>query len=267
MLTLYHNAVSVCSQKVRLQLEEKRIPYEERHLSLMNGEHLRPEFLALNPRGLVPTIVHDGVVVIESTVILEYLEDAFPTPSLRPATPAARARMRLWAKVPDERIHTACATVSFAATFARQLQSSMSPADLERRLADMPDQERANRQRALMRDGFRAPFAKAALQYFDRIIGDMERDLEKGAWLAGEEISLAEMAMAPYVERLHRLTLAKFWEDTRPRVTDWFARLRARPSFASAFDEWKPRDYDDLLRDRGEELWPQVGPLLERSAA
>jgi len=64
MLTLYHNAVSVCSQKVRLQLEEKGLDFEERHLSLMRGEPLRPEFLAINPRGLVPTIVHDGVAVI-----------------------------------------------------------------------------------------------------------------------------------------------------------------------------------------------------------
>jgi glutathione S-transferase len=264
MLTLFHNAVSVCSQKVRLQLEEKQIAFEDRHLSLLKGEHLRPEFLAINPRGLVPTIVHDGVVVIKSTVIMEYLEDVFPNPRLRPVAPAARARMRVWAKVPDDGIHTACATVSFAAAFAQQLQAGMTAAELERRLAEMPDQDRANRQRTLMRDGFRAPFAKSALQYFDRVIGDMERDLAWRPWLAGDEISLAEMAMTPYIERLHRLSLGKFWEGSRPHVADWFARIRARPSFARAFEAWHPRDYDDLLRDRGVELWPEVAPLLAR---
>ena len=172
--------------------------------------------------------------------------------------------MRVWAKVPDDGIHTACATVSFAAAFVQQLQAGMSAAELERRLAAMPDQDRANRQRTLMREGFRAPFAKSALQYFDRVIGDMERDLSESPWLAGDEISLAEMAMTPYIERLDRLSLTNFWQESWLRVSDWFARIRSRPSFARAFEAWRPRDYDDLLRERGVELWPRISLLLAR---
>jgi glutathione S-transferase len=258
MLTLYHNAVSVCSQKVRIQLIEKGIAHEDRHVNLMAGEQTRPEFLAINPRGLVPALVHDGEIVIESTVIMEYIEDVFPQAPLRPEAPAARARMRVWAKVPDDGLHTSCATVSFAAIFAQQLAQGLGPEALERRFAGMPDQERANRQRALLREGFKAPFAKAALLHFKRVIGDMEQALAKHRWLAAESFSLADIAMIPYIERLYRLNLGGYWAE-RPRVADWFSRVQARPSYQTGLTEWRPRDYDDLLRDRGVELWPQVG--------
>lgn len=260
-LILYHHAISVCSQKVRLQLEEKTIACEDRYVDLLKGEQTRPEFLALNPRGVVPVLVHDGTVIIESTVIMEYLEDVFPEPALRPAAPAERARMRVWAKVPDDGLHTSCATVSFAAAFARQLAEGLGPDELERRFAAMPDQDRANRQRALLKEGFKAPFAKAALRHFDRIIEEMERDLRDRPWLAAESISLADVAMIPYIERLDRLSLAGFW-DKRPRVAGWFERMRQRPSFAAAIAAWRPREYDDLLRERNIKLWPQVAPLL-----
>ena len=82
MLELYHHNLSVCAQKVRLALAEKGLDWEDRHVDLMKSEHLTPDYLALNPKGVVPTLVHDGKPVIESTIILEFLEDAFPEPSL-----------------------------------------------------------------------------------------------------------------------------------------------------------------------------------------
>src|SRR5688500_3928108 len=142
MITLYHHNLSVCSQKVRLLLEEKKLQWEGRFVDLVKGEHLRPEFLKLNPRALVPTIVHDGAVVIESTVIPEYLEDAFPAASFPPSEPALRAQTRVWSKLPDEGLHTACATISFASAFAKQLAEGLGEEELQRRLASMPDQDR-----------------------------------------------------------------------------------------------------------------------------
>src|SRR5690606_28258899 len=120
LLKLYHHNISVCAQKVRLQLAEKRIPYEVVDVDLMRGEHLQPAYLKINPKGLVPALVHDGAPVVESTVIMEYIEDVFPEPPLRPAAALDRARMRQWAKVPDDGIHVACASVTYAAAFADQ---------------------------------------------------------------------------------------------------------------------------------------------------
>src|SRR5262245_31942465 len=105
MLELYHNNISVCSQRVRLVLAGKNEPWTSRQVTLTKGEQLTPEFKQINPRGVVPVIVHDGRVIIESGVICEYLDEVFPEPPLKPADPATRALMRVWAKVPDDGIH------------------------------------------------------------------------------------------------------------------------------------------------------------------
>lgn len=264
MLALYHNNLSVCAQKVRLQLAEKKLAWEGRHVDLVHGEHLSPEFLKLNPRGLVPTLVHDDVVVIESTVILEYIEDAFPESALRPSAPGPRAQMRVWEKLPDDGLHTACATISFASVFAEQLSNGLGPEELERRLAKMPDQERAMRQRTLMKEGFGAPFMRSAVALYERVLDDMNRALEENSWLVGGQITLADIALVPYVERLNRLGFSELWKKRRPRVAEWFARAQARPSFKAAFDDFQPVDYDDLLHKRGINLWPKLEPLLRR---
>ena len=95
MLELYHHGSSTCAAKVRFTLMEKGIEYRSHYVDLLKGENFNPAYLKLNPLAVVPTIVHDGVVLTESTVICEYLEDAFPTPALRPVSPMDRARMRL----------------------------------------------------------------------------------------------------------------------------------------------------------------------------
>ena len=103
-ITLYHNDMSVCAQKVRLTLAEKGIEYESRHLNLRAGDQKNPDYLKLNPNGYVPTLVHDDFVVCESTVICEYLDDAFPAPALKPADARGRARMRGFTKFIDAAI-------------------------------------------------------------------------------------------------------------------------------------------------------------------
>ena len=105
MLELYHNDMSTCAQKVRFAMAEKGVSWQSRHLDLRARDHQTPEYLRLNPNAVVPTIVHDGTVIIESTVINEYIDDAFPGPALRPADAIGRARMRLWTKQLDEGLH------------------------------------------------------------------------------------------------------------------------------------------------------------------
>src|SRR5579864_5448954 len=102
MLELYHAGLTSCSKKARHCLKEKGLAYKSHYLRLDTFEHHDPAYLALNPNGLVPTLVHDGAVVIESGVINEYLDEAFPEVPLKPADPVARARMRVLAKMADE---------------------------------------------------------------------------------------------------------------------------------------------------------------------
>ena len=242
MLELYHNNISVCAQKVRIVLAEKNLPWTNHHLSLARGEQLTPEFKRMNPRGVVPVLVHDGNTIVESSVICSYLDEVFPNPSLMPKNPVERATMRLWCKLPDDILHMACATVSFAISFGRQLKQQMG-AGLEERLMKMPDPARRERQRALIEKGIETPFFKDHIKVFEKTFGEMEADAE----------------ITPYVERIDRLGLSGMW-DNRPHLADWFARIKARPSF-KAIADYPPSDYDDTGRD-GLKDWPRIKQLI-----
>ena len=102
MIELYHFWSSVCSVKVRMCLEEKGVEWQSRYVDLFRFDQLRPEYLALNPDGVVPTLVHDGQPVHESSIINEYIDDALPGPKLSPHSPLQRARMREFVKICDE---------------------------------------------------------------------------------------------------------------------------------------------------------------------
>src|SRR5581483_8206048 len=91
MLELYHNNISVCAQKVRIVLAEKNVPWTNHHMSLAKGEQLTPEFKNMNPRGVDPVLVHDGNIIVESSVICAYLDEVFPAPPLMPKNPVERA--------------------------------------------------------------------------------------------------------------------------------------------------------------------------------
>jgi glutathione S-transferase len=258
MIELYHNNLSVCAQKVRIVLAEKEVPWTSRYVSLVRGEQLTPEFKKMNPRGLVPVLVHDGNMIIESSVICSYLDDVFPDPPLSPKKPVERAAMRLWCKLPDDILHMACATVSFAISFGQQLKKQAG-AGLEERLMKMPDPARRDRQRALIEKGIETPFFRNHIKVFENTVAEMEAQLDKTEWLVSGTYTLADAEITPYIERIDRLGLCGLWEN-RPRVADWFARIKARPSYTAIVD-YPPTDYDDTGRD-GLKHWPRIKELI-----
>lgn len=264
MLTLYNHNLSVCVQKVRLAMCEKGLDWKDHDIDLMKSDQVSPEYLALNPKGTVPALVHDGQTVIESTIILEYLDDAFPEHPLRPASPIDRARMRVWTKIPDDGLHAACGTVSYAAIFGQQVLAFHGREALDARLAKLPDRARAARQRELLDRGIDASFVPEHVKLHDKVLGEMEAALALQPWLAGPDFSLADCAILPYVWRLERLNLAQMWAD-RPNVADWFARAKARPSWERAMEAYKvvpDHDYNDDLVSKGVDLWPKVRAML-----
>ena len=110
MPTLYHGRTSVCSVKARLALAEKGVDFASRLMTL-RGDQFEPGYLKLNPNAVVPTLVHDGNVIIESTVVMHYADEAFPGPSLTPADPVARTQMRMFEKLMDEYIHVSLSLI------------------------------------------------------------------------------------------------------------------------------------------------------------
>ena len=269
MLELYHHGNSVCAQRVRLVLEEKGLGWTERFVDIFAGEQHHPDYLKLNPRGVVPTLVHDGRAIRESTVISEYLEEAFPQRALRPADPYGRAQMRLWTKLPDESIHIACAAVTFS-TYFRYAVIKRAPAEVA---AMAPEEFRQVAEQSFhpamlkrrydwVMHGLRAPDVTGLLRTYDRMLADMDAALARGPWLLGEQYTLADIAMIPYVDRLARLRLEELWRPARPHLTRWYEAVRARPNYAAAIDRWLPPEEIAAMAAIGGQSWPEVQRLL-----
>ena len=260
MIALYHNAASTCSQKVRLVLAEKGIEYESRDVDLVGGGQHDPEYVKLNPNHVVPTLVHDEGVFIESTLINEYLDDAFPTPPLRPAAPADRHAMRMWTKRIDE-LHPNAGIVTYGIG-TRSLIAQRSPEEIEATLDAIPDPVRRAQRRSVIEHGVKAPEVAGAIAAFEGMLDAMEQDLAERTWLAGDEYTLAEAAVLPYVMRLDHLAMTPLVER-RPRVLDWYRRVRERKSFEAAITDMLPQFFIDLLRSNGEAVWDEVDALSQ----
>ena len=99
---LYSAPQSTCSQRVRFVLNARKLPFDDVRLNLLAGDQLKPDYLKLNPNGVVPTLDHDGQIVIDSTVITEYLDEVEPEGSFTPENPVLRARMRALMHFIDE---------------------------------------------------------------------------------------------------------------------------------------------------------------------
>lgn len=267
MITLYHNAMSTCAQKVRFALEEKGVPWQGVHLNLRAGDQHRPDYLRLNPMGVVPTLVDDRYgnddgrgVVRESNVIMEYVDDLAADNPLRPADPMARARMRLWMKRLDDRIHAETGVISSAIAFRHQ-KLAEGRAAAEKLVNDIPDAAKRARMQSIVFEGTGSPLFAEGIRQFKRLVDDMEAALSHGDWLAGDDFSLADMAYAPYATRLEHLQLSSLWAPGS-RVADWYARLKDRPGYRTGIADWFDDKYLVLMTEKGEEARPRVAEAL-----
>jgi glutathione S-transferase len=232
MLRLYHAWASTCSQKVRLALAEKDLAYDGVVLNLRRFEQLAPEFLALNPEAVVPVLVHDGFTLRESTIINDYLDHAFPQRPLRPADAKGRARVAVWNRFIDDVPTLAIKKPSFQRNMRPFLQS-LPEAEIEAAVARMPNPETARRWRDAARNGIPDAELAAADADLRRMLDRMEAALAADRWLAGDEYSLADINIAPFVHRLASFSEYDLDRDW-PAVAGWYARLRARPAFERA---------------------------------
>ena len=238
MLELWHATHSTCSQKVRICLAEKRLPWKSHFVDLRRFQHLEPEFLALNPAAMVPVLKDGGRVIRESLVINEYLDDAYPQPALRPRSALERARMREWTLYIAEEPTWAVKVPSFQKNIRPEVSARYTASEIEKLAQKMPNRETAARWVKAVKQGFSEAEISASMDRLARTLDRMERALAEGPWLAGEEYSLADVDMAPFVHRIAALGGGEMIE-ARARVTGWYGRLRSREAFRAAM-EWRP---------------------------
>ena len=232
---LYHFWSSVCSVRARMALEEKGVPWVSRYIDLFRLDQLKPDYLAINPDGVVPTLVHDGEVVRESAVIIDYVDDAFPGPALKPKAPLQIARMRLFMRQ-CEADFPAVVLTTMAKYIVPKLRNRLDLSEIEKAAQRRPMQFYKD----VHGRGVRGEIGEEELaRHFatlDRMIGGMESMLETsgGPYLVGP-YSLADIMVAPYMFRLLAMGQDAMWaKDKRPRVNEWYARIAARPAFQKA---------------------------------
>lgn len=260
MLELYHNINSVCAQKARMALIEKGVEARE-HLLTLRGDQFDPNYMTLNPNAVVPTLVHDGTPVIESSLILYYIDEAFPGPALMPADPKARHRVRLYNKLIDEYVHNSCTTLTFATAFRPRLLQ-LTHEQREAEYARSPSRKRTELKRDVVAHGLDSGFVQEAIENHEKLLKMIDDSAKAGPYLAGESYSLADAATIPYILRLELLKLSPLW-DRYPGVAAWWARVKHRPSTDQAIwsrmseADWAP------FRSIEDDPWPKVQGMLK----
>jgi glutathione S-transferase len=265
MLELYHHGSSACAAKVRFALTEKRLHWTGHYVDILAGEQFKPEFLAINPKAVVPVLVHDGEIITESTVICEYAEDAFPDHPIYPSSPIERARVRIWTKAVDEDLHPACSAITYVASHRHTIRRD-GVGSFEEFLSKGASEGTAARRLKwqYIQEGLAAPGAADKIRLYDAYLHKMEKALEGEHWLVGHNFSMADVALTPYVNRLAALAMEGMWAAGRlPRVEDWFERVRSRAGFHSSFIECVPKSLADEMHANGVRSWPDVKRLLD----
>lgn len=262
MLKLYRSKNSICTQKVLITLAEKGLDYETAEVNLFLNEQYSPDYLKINPKGVVPSLDHDGAIINESTLICEYLEDVFPSVQLVPSDAFLKSQMRLWSKAIDEGIFEATRELSFSAMFREKLKN-MSEEQRQTRFANVGDPERRARYISTFENGAESHYVLEGIANFEKLFKNMDKALAGGNdWLLGDDYSLADINVIPYVARLHFLSFLDIWTDDRPNIQAWFERAQLRPSYAVAIGEALGADEVADMHTYGSKIKDQVRARL-----
>ena len=233
---ILHFMGSSCSQKLRIFLNLKGISWELHHIDVPGYENFQPWFLGINPRGLVPVLVHDGAVHIESNDIIAYLETAFPTPKLIPAghEDDVAALLRH-----EDDLHLDLRTLSFRFMFAaagppksaEALKSyAANGSGTVQGAADRDKQIQIEYWQRAAEEGFPDEKVRASARVFHDEFVAMDKTLARQPYLMGDDLSVLDIAWLIYT---HRLALIGYpFGRLHPYVFAWKERLTARPEFA-----------------------------------
>ena len=205
-LILYDFGNSVCCQKVRITLRAKGLEWKAIPVNLFTAEQYDPKYLKLNPKGVVPTLVHDGKPVIESTLICEYIDQTFPEPpKLIPADPWLQSRMRLWSKMVDEGLFEGVTEISFSAMF-RERMRNMPEETRQKRFRNVGDPRRTDRFKSTYEHGVQSPFVVHAVAAYERAFKLLEEMLAERRAMDSRRRTFARRHQSHAVRRAARLS-------------------------------------------------------------
>lgn len=266
-MLLYTGRNSICTQKVLITLFEKNLTWDTRRVDLFTNEQYDPAYLKYNPKGVVPTLVHDDKPIVESTLICEYLDQTFPQPSLVPASPYERTQMRLWSKQIDEGIFEATREISFSAMFREKLRN-MTEAQRNIRFNNVGDPGRGARFRSTYEHGTESPYVLFAVAAFEKMFRTMDAALADGRkWLVNGDLTLGDINLMPFVARLAYLNMLDIFISERPRVQAWFERSKALSSYRRAIPDMLDDDDLSTMMTSGTKIRDQIRARREEHLA
>ena len=231
-----HFMGSSCSQKLRIFLNVKGIEWESHPVDLFTNENFQPWFLGINPRGLVPVLVDDGAVHIESNDIIQHLEQKFPTPKLIPSGHETEITALL--KHEDD-LHLDLRTLSFRFVFnppgppkpAVMLESyAANGTGTVRGVKDRDKEIQIDFWQRAAKEGFTDERARASAHKFRVAFDALDQLLAQRPYAMGDSLSVLDIAWLIYA---NRLSLGGYpFARLHPRVAMWMEKLRNRPEFS-----------------------------------
>ena len=235
MLELYYFENSICSERALMTLAEKGVTdWVPHHVHLFERQQFEPDYIKLNPKAQVPTLVHDGEIIRESSLIADYLDDLYPKPPLKPSQLSKIAKMREWIKESDEAGYEGVASLSFVIVFRAKLMA-MSESDRAAYWAGQTVLERTQRQQSCVFDGLNSPYALRAIATWERVFSKINSTMSDGrSWIMGDQFTLADLNLAPFVARLAGLKLVEPWLAELPQAQRWWEAVQDRPSYTEA---------------------------------
>jgi GST-like protein len=237
-LHLYHGAISNCSMRVRMTLIEKGLDWTSHHIDLKKKENISDEYFGINPNGLVPTLVDNGVVHIESNDIIDYLDDTYPEPSLRAEDDA---EMMEWLHLAAAIHVPACKPYVYAMKIAKKIQKT----DEEQAKYDELQQNKELKEFHSKHAGSKE-FSTSDLDKAKAILGacftKLEVTLEGRDWIMGDQFTLADISWIP----LYFVILGCGYSfDDYPNIRRWAAGFESRESYQKGILKWCP-DFADV---------------------
>ena len=241
-ITLYHMDPLSNGLKCLLALKEKRLDFTSVYIDLLKFEQHQPEFLAVNPDGEIPVLVHDGFKLSQSTVILEYLEDAFPeTPHLRPNSPQDAARMRKWNKFIDEHVWSYVSLHGFHRGIGPMLRAQFDEVGMENLLSRIPLEEKRIKWRGAWK-GFSTAELDNAARKVGIAVDQANAQLAHSPWLIGDEFSMADINLFADLGLALDSLFPEIGTACRaPHLLDWVARMHERTSVQATLAMSRPQ--------------------------
>lgn len=234
-LHLYHADRSNCSARVRLLLEEKGLPWVSHHIDLKMKENISEEYFGINPKGLVPALVHDGTVVVESNDILAYLETEFPEPGFRAVPDGDQPAIDYWLKASGDTHLPGIKTIQYFRRVARLLKKSDDEFRRYRELQTDPELLKFHARHGAPGSRLTEEDAAEATALMNRVFEEMDGVLAGSDWIVGGAYTLADISWAPSVTTLE---IGGFDFSPFPNVQAWYGRVSSRPQFDAAFLKW-----------------------------